>query len=69
MARLPLLLAAALLASGCTVGSMEPTRTPAPVMARPLPEVFDCLRERRLALVSAHRGQKDPQAAENSQAR
>ena len=66
MARLHLLLAAALLASGCTVGSLETNRRPAPVMARPLPEVFDCLRERRLALVSAHRGQKDPRAPENS---
>jgi glycerophosphoryl diester phosphodiesterase len=60
---LPILLA--LLASGCTVGSVQTYRVPAPVI-RPMPEVFDCLRERRLALVSAHRGQKDPEAAENS---
>jgi glycerophosphoryl diester phosphodiesterase len=66
MARFPLLLAAALLASACTTGTLDNTRRPAPVMARPLPDVFDCLRERRLALVSAHRGQKDPRAAENS---
>lgn len=66
MARFTLLLAAAVLVSGCTVGALETTRRPAPEMVRPLPEVFDCLRERRLALVSAHRGQKDPDAPENS---
>jgi glycerophosphoryl diester phosphodiesterase len=66
MSRLSLLLAAALLAPGCTVDSLDPTRRAAPEMVRPLPEVFDCLRERRLALVSAHRGQKDPRAVENS---
>lgn len=66
MARLLLLLATALLASGCTVGALDTTRRAAPEMVRPLPDVFDCLRERRLALVSAHRGQKDPAAAENS---
>ncbi len=66
MARtLALPLALALLLSACTVGTLETTRKAAPVM-RPLPDVFDCLRERRLALVSAHRGQKDPRAAENS---
>lgn len=66
MARLPLLLALALLASGCTVASLQTIRRPTPVMVRPLPDLFDCLRERRLALVSAHRGQKDPRAPENS---
>jgi glycerophosphoryl diester phosphodiesterase len=56
---------AALLLSGCTVGRVHQQR-PA---AAPIPElswVFDCLRENRLALVSAHRGQPDPDAAENS---
>jgi glycerophosphoryl diester phosphodiesterase len=62
----PLLaLGLALLVSGCTVRTLETTRPAAPVM-RPMAEVFDCLREQRLALVSAHRGQKDPRAAENS---
>ncbi len=65
MSRLFLLLATALALSGCTVKTVQTTRPPAPVM-RPLADVFDCLRERRLALVSAHRGQKDPRAAENS---
>ena len=54
-----------LIVAGCSMGRVETHRPPAPVM-RPMPEVFDCLRERRLALVSAHRGQKDPMAAENS---
>lgn len=31
-----------------------------------LPDVFQCLRERRLGLVSAHRGQADPTRAENA---
>jgi glycerophosphoryl diester phosphodiesterase len=59
------ILAIALLSPACTVGTLETTRMPAPVM-RDLGDVFDCLRERRLALVSAHRGQKEPTAAENS---
>jgi glycerophosphoryl diester phosphodiesterase len=58
----PLLL---LLLSACTVGAVQTHRPPAPVM-RAMPDVFDCLRENRLALVSAHRGQKNPQATENS---
>jgi glycerophosphoryl diester phosphodiesterase len=65
MPRFPLLIATALLLSGCTVESVQTTRAPAPAM-RPMADAFDCLRERRLALVSAHRGQKDPRAAENS---
>ncbi|RPJ70013.1 MAG: glycerophosphodiester phosphodiesterase [Acidobacteria bacterium] len=35
----------------------------------PLPDLgtrFDCLRERKLAVVAAHRGQPDPSAAENA---
>jgi glycerophosphoryl diester phosphodiesterase len=47
------------------MGTVQAGRPAAPVM-RPMPELFDCLRERRLALVSAHRGQKHPQATENS---
>lgn len=56
---LPLLLAA------CTVQSVDTHRP----YARVHPElswVFDCLRTNRLALVSAHRGQKTPEAPENS---
>ena len=54
-----------LLATACTVQSVQTHRP----YARTHPElswVFDCLRTNRLALVSAHRGQKDPQAPENS---
>jgi glycerophosphoryl diester phosphodiesterase len=57
---LPLLLLAA-----CSVESVDTHRP----YARVHPElswVFDCLRTNRFALVSAHRGQKDPQAPENS---
>lgn len=57
--------AVALLLGGCTLGTVQPTRAPAPPPPD-LPAVFDCLRERGLALVSAHRGQPDPQAAENA---
>jgi|FEC22Drversion2_1045045.scaffolds.fasta_scaffold00033_129 glycerophosphoryl diester phosphodiesterase len=54
-----------LLLGGCTLGTLQPQRAPAPPPPD-LPAVFDCLRERGLALVSAHRGQPDPSAAENS---
>ncbi len=56
---------AALLLAACTVESVDTHRP----YARAHPElswVFDCLRTNRLALVSAHRGQKSPEAAENS---
>jgi glycerophosphoryl diester phosphodiesterase len=58
-------LIAALLLPACTVESVDTHRP----YARVHPElswVFDCLRTNRLALVSAHRGQKSPEAAENS---
>ncbi len=55
----------AVLLGGCTLGTIQPMRAPAPAPPD-LPAVFDCLRERGLALVSAHRGQPDPSAAENS---
>lgn len=61
----PLLLMASLVLSGCTVGAMHRTHTPAPA-APDLAAVFDCLRENRLALVSAHRGQANPERAENA---
>lgn len=61
----PLSLCLALCLAGCTLGTVQPTRAPAPPPPD-LPAVFDCLRERGLALVSAHRGQPDPSAAENS---
>ncbi|MCG2841432.1 glycerophosphodiester phosphodiesterase family protein [Sandaracinobacter sp. RS1-74] len=54
-----------ILLAGCAVESVDTHRR----HAREHPElswVFDCLRTNRLALVSAHRGQKDPGAAENS---
>jgi glycerophosphoryl diester phosphodiesterase len=54
-----------LLLAGCAVESL-PSRPPAPEVLPPLPQVFACLRERRLALVSAHRGQPRPGAAENA---
>lgn len=57
--------AVALFIGGCTLGTVQPVRAPAPPPPD-LPAVFDCLRERGLALVSAHRGQPDPSAAENS---
>ena len=60
-----MLMPALLILSACAMGRVDTHRPPAPVM-RAMPDVFDCLRERRLALVSAHRGQKDPMAAENS---
>lgn len=63
--KLRAILVLALLSPACTVAKLETTRMPAPVM-RDLGDVFDCLRERRLALVSAHRGQMGPDAAENS---
>ena len=52
------------LVAGCTLQAPPP----APHVVPPptdLAAVFDCLRERRLALVSAHRGQADPSKAEN----
>ncbi len=55
-----------LLLSGCTVGAMEPQQRPPPPEPPDLATLFDCLRERRLALVSAHRGQADPSRAENA---
>lgn len=58
-------IAALLLLGACTVGTMHRTHTPAPV-APDLAAVFDCLRENRLALVSAHRGQANPERAENA---
>lgn len=54
-----------LLLGGCTMGTIQPQRAPAPPPPD-LPAVFDCLRTRGLALVSAHRGQPDPSAPENS---
>lgn len=63
--RLSLSLFAPLLLAACSVQSVETHRP----YARVHPElswVFDCLRTNRLALVSAHRGQKDPEAPENS---
>lgn len=56
---------ALLLLSGCSVGAIHHKRTAAPEPPD-LPAVFDCLRENRLALVSAHRGQPHPEAAENA---
>jgi len=53
-----------LVLAGCTVQAPMPAAKPVP--PRDLALVFDCLREKRLALVSAHRGQADPQAAENA---
>jgi len=58
-------LVALLLLSGCTVGTMHRTRAPAPEPVD-LATMFDCLRENRLALVSAHRGQANPERAENA---
>jgi glycerophosphoryl diester phosphodiesterase len=55
-----------LLLAACAV---EPVRPPSPPMAAvppDLPALFDCLRERGLGLVSAHRGQADPSRAENA---
>lgn len=60
---IPLFLA--LLIAGCTVETVDTHRRYAPA-APELSKVFDCLRTNRLALVSAHRGQKDPDAPENS---
>ena len=65
MRRILLTLSLSLALAGCTMGDVEPQRRHAPVM-RSMPDLFDCLRANRLALVSAHRGQKDPLAAENS---
>ena len=60
-----ILLLCAFLLPACSVESVDTHRP----YARVHPElswVFDCLRTNRLALVSAHRGQKDPEAPENS---
>ncbi len=65
MRRLSLSLAALLCLSACTVGTMHRTSAPAP-QPFDLAGVFDCLRENRLALVSAHRGQANPERAENA---
>lgn len=57
--------AALILLCACTVQSVGNNRP----YARVHPElswVFDCLRTNRFALVSAHRGQKSPEAPENS---
>lgn len=51
--------------TGCSLGAVQTHRPAAPALPQ-LSWVFDCLRTNRLALVSAHRGQKTPQAVENS---
>ncbi len=61
MRTLPLLL----LLAACTVQTPPPAQRAAP-LTLDLAAVFDCLREKRLALVSAHRGQADPSKAENA---
>ena len=65
MRRTLVFLSLSLVLAGCAMGDVEPKRRHAPVM-RSMPDIFDCLRVNRLSLVSAHRGQKDPLAAENS---
>jgi glycerophosphoryl diester phosphodiesterase len=55
-----------LLLSACTLAPVAPPRAAPPQAVLDLPAVFDCLRERRLALVSAHRGQAAPDRAENA---
>lgn len=62
-----LALALVLALAACTRQPVRPA-VPAPRAGTTpdLPALFDCLRERRLALVSAHRGQADPTRAENA---
>ena len=52
MRRILLTLSLSLALAGCTMGDVEPQRRHAPVM-RSMPDLFDCLRVNRLALVSA----------------
>lgn len=67
------MMVALLALGGCTVQPVLPgagvTRATAPAFEREAPtlaEVFQCLIDRRLALVSAHRGQANPARAENA---
>ena len=60
---LPILFLVAL--AGCTT-RYDPELPRAAAAPPPLPEVFDCLREHGLALVSANRGQAFPDRAENA---
>ena len=60
---LPILLLVAL--AGCST-RYDPQLPRAAATPPPLPQLFDCLRENGLALVSAHRGQAFPDRAENA---
>jgi glycerophosphoryl diester phosphodiesterase len=62
---LPVVLLAAILPA-CTVNHVNTSSRPVSPKLQPLPTVFDCLRERRLALVVARRGQMNPAAPEHA---
>jgi glycerophosphoryl diester phosphodiesterase len=66
LALLVLVLLALPMLASCTVGTMQTPGRPPPREVPDLATLFDCLRHNRLALVSAHRGQADPDAAENA---
>lgn len=59
---------ASLVLASCGVDRQQATAPAAETGAAPvtLEAAFTCLREQRLAVVSAHRGQPDPDAAENA---